>query len=198
MKIYVIIFFGVVCLLLSIGLGYYIYNSIPEKEEPTQIALEKIEDECIEEMESLNVQNDVMAANTEERKVSPNAMLVIKKYYKGCEHTTKEYTDVPKELVNLNEQEVLEYYKEWELKGFSNNEIVIYREEEGQCNEHYVLKELNGNIGIYVVDEKGIEKLKEETKISVEYLHETDKEKLIAGIQVIGNEELNAIIEDFE
>lgn len=198
-KSYIIIFFCVIFLIISMGIGYYIYKLIPsDKKETKEIALEKIEDECTEEMKSLKIENEVIASSVEEKKVSPNATLVIKKYYKKCGHTTKDYAEIPPEIVNKSEKEVAEYYNGWELKGFSSNEIVLYREEDGNCNEHYILREIAGRIGIYTIDDNNIEILKEKTQISTEYLTEADLNKLKEGIKIIGKEELNATIENFE
>ena len=200
-KVSVVIFFGVMFFIISIGLGYYAYQiSSLDKGiiENIPIAVEKIEDECTEETKSLKIENEIMASNELERKVSPNAAVVIKKYYIDCEHTTKDYTEIPKELVNLNENEVLAYYKDWTLKGFSNNEIVLYKEIEGSCNEHYILKSEEGRVNIYTIDGKGNENLKERTQISTDYLPEEDLEKLKAGVNLFGKENLNAAIEDFE
>lgn len=41
-----------------------------------------------------------LETNASEEKVSPNATLIIKKYYKKCGHTTKDYATVPEEIVN--------------------------------------------------------------------------------------------------
>lgn len=199
-KVYVIIFFCIVFVAISAVLGYYFFK-LTVADEPqgsVTIGLEKIEDECTQEGKSLKIENTVVQANAEEKKVSPNAALIIKKYYPECGHTTKDYAEIPQELVNLNEKEVAQYYKDWELKGFSNNEIVLYKEMSGICNEHYILKAEDGVIVIYTVDKDNKETLKERMQISTEYLTEEDLEKLVEGIKIFGKEDLNATIEDFE
>ena len=84
------------------------------------------------------------------------------------------------------------------IQTFSSNEIVLYKQEEGSCGEHYLLKSENGIVSIYqVLDNGNLEKI-EETEISVEYLPETDKINMEKGIEVNGKQNLNQLLEDFE
>ena len=61
-----------------------------------------------------------------------------------------------------------------------------------------MIKENNGYIAIYYLDEQGNETLKETTSIVMQYLPETDIERLKQGIHVVGDEQLNATLEDYE
>ena len=141
---------------------------------------------------------EVIEVNRSEDKVSPNATLIIKKYYRGCGHTTKDYATIPEEIVNKTQNEVKEIYKNWTLYGFSTEEIVLYKELDGICKEHYMLRALDGVIAIYIMDEQGKESLQEKTGIYIEYLPESDVKKLEQGIQAIGKEALNSVLEDYE
>ena len=76
--------------------------------------------------------------------------------------------------------------------------IVLYKELNEFCNEHYKLKIENGYVRIYEVDEQKNEKLLKSTDISSEYLTTEDLEKLKNGIEIYTKKELNKTIEDFE
>lgn len=89
-------------------------------------------------------------------------------------------------------------YSQWEVKGFSPNEIVLYRQLDGICREHYLIKELDGVIAIYVLDENESATLQEKTSIATQYLTESDLENIKQGIRANGKEELNSILEDYE
>lgn len=175
--------------------GYYIYETASEK---------KINEEDIAELARVAVQNGVninspsLITSSIEEKVSPNATLIIKKHYQVCGHTTKDYAEIPAEIVNLTEQQTKEAFSDWELKGFSANEIVILKEVTGICNEHYILKEKDGLIAVYTQDETGQETLDYLTEISTEYLTAQDQIELQNGIQAIGREQLNSALEDYE
>ena len=75
----------------------------------------------------------------------------------------------------------------------------MYKEENGFCNEHYLLIEKNGYIEVYFLDEKGEMKFMTNiVDIATELLPEKDREELKTGIKVYGKKELNKKIEDFE
>lgn len=147
-----------------------------------------------------NIQNieNTTPVVAEETKITPNTILTLKKYYKDCGHTIKDSAEVPDEMVNLTEQEVMQKYPSWKLDEFSKDEVILTRELESFCGEHYLLKEEEGKVLIYTVDGDGNKELLETTEIAFEYIPETDKIILKNGIYVYGKEELNKIREDFE
>lgn len=158
----------------------------------------KITDDCIyEEKSDENKINEIEVSEIE-TKISPNAKLIIKKYYKECGHTTEEIKNVTNDMVNKNKEEIEKLYSDYNIEKFLNNEIILKKEEEGQCNEHYIIRDENSNIVIYKVLNDGTEEVYQNTGISTEYLPETDIINLKAGVKVFGIENLNSIIEDFE
>ena len=195
MRRFLFILSVIIIFAISFICGYYIYRENKEKEWPKQIATE-ISEAVVKSNE--NAFCPSLLTSTINEKISPNATLVIKKHYKECGHTTKDYAEIPEELVNMNEEDTKENLFGWEIKGFSPDEIVIYKDVAGICNEHYVLKEKDGNIVIYVLDANEKETLSETTEISTEYLTENDLQELKRGIKAIGKEELNSILENYE
>lgn len=156
---------------------------------------EIIEDECTEEY--INEQNTTSVSSTEE-KVAANAILILKKYYTQCDHTINEYVELPQELVNMTKEEVQEQYPDWEVIGFEQGKITLYKEFEDVCGEHFKLRVEDGKVVVYIVNNDGSENLYEKTNISSEYLTETDLINMQDGLEIYGKEELNQIIEDFE
>ena len=63
---------------------------------------------------------------------------------------------------------------------------------------HYLIKNVNGFIEVYYLDENNNEYLYKKTNISTDYLTEEDIQDLDVGIEVVGNESLNKMLEDFE
>ena len=201
--------FTIICIILimltGIIFGIIIFNrkdktetnkGIEEAQETQKISKE-ITDECVDEYIELSQVQEVEATSSEE-KISPNCKLILKRYYKECEHLINEYIDVPESLVNKTRKEFEEQYKNWEIDKFTSTEIIIYREFESNCGQHYVLRNNEGKISIYKIDDNNEEKLLENTEISVEYLTEKDKVEIQNGIRVNGKEELNKRLEDFE
>lgn len=186
---------GIILFCIGIGIGYYYINI--SKEKTIQNNQIKEENDLIYNTTTKNTVRTVRT-NTGNEKVSPNATLILKKKYKKCEHTIKDYAKIPEELVNLSREEVAKKYDGWEMLGFSTKEIVLYKEYSGICNEHYVIREEKGNITIYKLDENNNETLYKNTDIAIEYLTEEDKNKLKDGIYAYSKEKLNSALEDFE
>lgn len=147
-----------------------------------------------------NVENeiDIITTSNAEIKASPNCLFVFEIYYKECKHTIIERNDIPSHCVNQTEEELQKKYEDFQIKKFTTGEIVFYREKEGICDEHYLIKEHNGYIAIYTIDSFGKETLKETTEIVTTYLPQTDIKQLKEGIKVLGQENLNATLEDYE
>ncbi len=189
----------IVILIIVFGflVGKYIYKiSTFEDNSNVEIAKsEKIEDECTAEYEYLE---EIKEANAKKEKVSPNAKLTTNIYYDECGHTTKRTSNIENKYINLTEEELAEEYNNWEIKEFTPEEITLYKEEEGICDEHYIVRQKDGLVAVYSLDNKEKETLIETTEISTEFLPLTDSEKLKGGIRVYGRENLNSLLEDFE
>lgn len=196
MKKWGIIIAFIIIFIIAIFVGNYIYDS-SNKEENT-IKSENTSNSIVNRVD-YSVRNDItINTDSEEEKISPNATLILKKHYKECDHTIKEYAEIPEEFVNLTKSEIEKEYPEWEVEKFTPLDIILIKEEEGFCNEHFILKEEQGVITVYKIDKQGEESLYDTTGISVEYLTESDKLELKNGIKVYGKEELNSMLENYE
>lgn len=195
MKRWMVILFLIIVIIVAVFVGVSIYkaqdkNDNIKQEEPNTNTENRIDNV---------VKNDVsIDINSEEEKISPNATLILKKTYKECGHSIKDYASIPEELVNLTKDQLEEQYKEWQVEKFTPLDITLVKEIEGTCKEHYKVKLKDGVIAIYEEKVDGSEVLKEITGISTEYLTENDKMELEKGIKVYGKEELNSMIEDYE
>ena len=193
------IIIGIVLTILIIIASYILFFNKEEisneiTEDNTYIS-EIIEDECTEEY--VKTRNLTTVSATEE-KLASNAILILKKYYRKCEHTINEYVELPQELVNMTEEEVQAQYLDWEVIGFEKGKLTLYKEFDEVCQEHFKLRLEGGNVVVYIVNSDGKESLYEKTGISSEYLTETDLINMQDGLEIYGKEELNQIIEDFE
>ncbi len=191
--------FGIILILIfivCIGIGVYIFriNQITHTkiEQKMQVSDEKIMDECVKEGEELAI------ANSTEKKVSPNATFIFITKYNKCGHTVKEYVEVTESDVNKTEDDIKKSYSSWNLTSFANNEIVLERELNDICREHYAVRSINDEIVIYFLDKNEKEIFYKNTGISTKYLPEEDKQSIKNGIFVTGKEELNRFLEDYE
>ena len=170
-------------------------NKLQKTKKETKIS-ENIEDECTKEYTK---ETKIEAVVATKEKISANSQLILKKYFKQCDHTINEYVEMPQELVNLTKEEVQNKYNDWKVIGFEPNKVTLYKEFDDMCGEHFKLKIEEGKIVIYQINKEGNQSIYEKTNISSEYLTQTDLISIEnGGLDVYGKEELNKLIEDFE
>ena len=100
-------------------------------------------------------------------------------------------------LVNKNKEEIEKIYKDWKIEKFTKDEVVLFKEENDICNEHYLLKNENEYVKVYKIGEHNEEVLIEDTNIAVKYLEKEDVDALNKGVAIYTREELNKSLEDF-
>lgn len=195
--------YTVIIILIGIILGFltgvYLYkiNHIDTSKLEQKIAI--IEDECTEiaELEE-NGELDLVRTNSGEEKASPNCILTLKIYYNYCGHLIEKKGKIKETEVNMTEEELKDKFQDWEVQKFTSTEIVLYKEVNELCNEHYLLKEKDNYIAIYKLDKNNKETFLETTEIPLEYLTEEDLSKIKKGIIIYTDKELNRTLEDFE
>lgn len=198
-----IIILIIAAIVIGIIVGLSIYNKNQNTknniiENEIKEISKKITDECTEEYEKIKEAKLEIEANSNEEKISPNCLLTLKRYYKECNHLINEYIDVPQNLVNRTQENLKEEYPNWEVEKYSSTQIILYKELDSSCGQHFILRNDNDKITIYRINENNEEEVYEKTEIAVDYLTETDKVEIQNGIRVNGIEELNQLIEDFE
>ena len=205
-----IVFYGILIFIFSIGIGF-VFSKLWVNQKLSDGNLKVVGDElhflnesnkniveAKDRDEENLISNEVLQASAIEEKILPTAEFAMKKVYNECGHFKFEYAELPQELVNLTEEELEAYYKDWEIEEFSPSKIILTKEINSLCDEHFIIKlgekyvqvfhlELDGNLVVY-----------ETTDISREYLPEEDIKKLEEGIYVFGEGKLNSVLEDFE
>jgi len=179
----------------GIVIGYTMYSLQNTKQTPmdeTRLAEEnggKTENE---------VQNEMVPVVAQAKKIQPNTTVIVKEYYTKCDHLLQEEQVAKDILVNMTEEELQAYYKDYKIEEFSEPEVILYKECKEWCPKHYILKNEDGVIVIYRLNAQGKETLLETTDILVAYLPPEDQQRLTEGIALIGDELLNSTLEDFE
>lgn len=202
MKKSIIISAIIVLFILGTVIGTILIKKFSDqKKTETQIAeqnQEEIYDECTDEYEEMVESNTLVEETSSEgEKISPNCSIVFRRHYNDCGHTIEQYSSVPTELVNKTEEDLQQQYEGWTIEEFSRNQIILYREFDSECGEHYILREKDGKVVVYLKT-GDTEELVEETDIATEFLTETDRIELQNGIEANGRVELNQLIEDYE
>lgn len=189
------IFWGIVLFIISLMVGYFYGQRIFK-------GTALVEDNTIKSNNIINNNidtNTVIQTSYEDIKILPSTNLGFRKLYKGCNHTSFEFVELPSELVNKNKEEVEEAYGDWKVEEFYENKVVLYKEVEGICDEHFLITLGEQFVEIYkFTDENNNKVLYSTTDISKEYLTQQDILKLKNGIKLYGKDQLNSVIEDFE
>lgn len=182
-----VIFYSILIFMFSILIGFF-YARI-WKSNNSDVALD-----------NNNIISNTLITETywAEEKLSFNSTFALKKYYDECGHFEFNYAELPIELVNLTKAEIEELYSDWTVEEFSSSGVVLSKEEDNICNDHYVLKLNNDNIDVYHLEQNGEESLYKSTNIIKEYLTQSDISNLKTGIYVYGKGNINSVIEDFE
>lgn len=198
MKKYTIIAIILVGIILGFLTGLYLYKINRVDDIDREIVAETIEDDCTAIAQLNDEVSNIIETSETEEKTSPNCIITLKVYYEVCEHLIETRKNIEEAQVNLTEDELKQKFPEWEIQKFTSNEIVLYKEVNEFCNEHFLLKEEEGYITIYKLDENNKAEFFQTTEFSIEYLAEEDLSKIRNGIKVYTEKELNKTLEDFE
>ena len=174
---------------IALGVVVHLYND--EK-------MEKVTIDQVKEAQKTLLNKTVIQTATQEKKSSPNAYITFETYYTKCGHSEISKKRILPEDANMTEEELKEKYKEYNLKIFTDDEIIFYRELNEMCNNHFIIKEKDNRIAIYNIDKEGNEILKNTTDIETKYLPEEDVKLLQRGIKANSQNELQQILSDYE
>lgn len=174
---------------ITIGMIAHIYSDN---------TLEKASLREIEKVNELIKQENVIATANNKEKSSPNCEIIFETHYNECGHTEIEHKVIESNDVNKDEEYFKNKYNEWKVKSFKPDEINLYKEINGICKKHYIIKEKDGYIAVYTIDLGGNQELKEVTDIYTKYLPEEDIKLLEKGIMANGDNELREKLGDFE
>lgn len=205
-----IVFYGILIFIFSIGIGF-VFSKLWVNQKLSDANLKVVGDElhflnesnkniveAKDRDEENLISNEVLQASAIEEKILPTAEFAMKKVYNECGHFKFEYAELPQELINLTEEELEAYYKDWEIEEFSPSKIILTKEINSLCDEHFIIKLGEKYVQVFHLEPDGNLVVYETTDISREYLPEEDIKKLEEGIYVFGEGKLNSVLEDFE
>ena len=191
-----------ICIAIVLGMVSGIAYAILDRNNLQEAQINEIRkvNELIESniVKTNGIHEDVVATSGSDVKISPNAYIIFEKHYTDCGHTIIQKQQIEASEVNKDEEYFKNAYSDWEIESFTTDEVKLYKEFHGSCDEHYLITVNDENIVVYSIDSDGNRTLKEETDIPVQYLPEEDVELLKQGIPAYGQNELAKKLEDFE
>lgn len=191
-----------ICIAILLGMIGGILYAIIDRNNLQEAQINEIRkvNELIESniINSNKIEDEIIATSGSDVKLSPNAYIIFEKYYTDCGHTIIQKEKVQDGEVNKNEEYFKNAYSDWKIECFTADEVKLYKEFQGNCDEHYLITIDDENIVVYSIDDAGNRTLKEKTDIPVQYLPNEDIELLQKGITAYGQNELAKKLEDFE
>ena len=191
-----------ICIAIVLGMIGGIIYAIIDRNNLQEAQINEIRkvNELIESniINTNKIQDEIIATSGSNVKLSPNAYIILEKYYTNCGHTIIQKEKVQDSEVNKDEEYFKNAYSDWTIESFTTDEVKLYKDFQGSCDEHYLITVNDENIVVYSIDNEGNRTLKEETDIPVQYLPEEDVELLKQGITAYGQNELAKKLEDFE
>ena len=149
-------------------------------------------------LESVHFADESLSTSYSRISLSPNAELSFIKHYSICGHSIKTIEKISNEMVNLDFDNFSKLYSDWNISKFESNYVELTKEISGYCGEHYIVKDLNGIIAVYLLDMNNNLSLLRQTEIITKYLPEGDVKDLCDGVVIYGKDNLNAYLENFE
>lgn len=124
-----------------------------------------------------------------------NCSLILETKYKKCGHIITEYKKIDSSKYDCI-ADIEKDYRGYEVTLFSSDKIIMNREVNGLCPEHYIIKDHDGYVTVYWEQKDGKDyKIKEITNIRVKTLSLQEQQMLQSGIKAY-KEELFQRLED--
>ncbi len=163
---------------LSLGLGYALTTKDQEKQK-------------------LPTQEQTILVGKKEITVKKEGKIIYQYYYTKDAITKEVEEPVPDFLEGLNREQMQSIYNGWQIVYFSPEKVILRCSVEGKSSEVFVLKEYEGYLAVFTEDINKKMKLKELTQVPISVLPEPERQQLIEGIYVLGEENLVKLLSDF-
>lgn len=189
--------------ILLVMLSYFSFDLCRSKDTPKRPMIPETKNITVQPDQNLsgNLQNqsnidEVESNRPEEQSIRPSTILIIEKMFTRCGHIIRNQSQTPSDLVNLTEKQLKLAYKDWIIKKFSPEKVIISQNIDSKCPNHFILKAKDGLVAVYYQTPVNDISLKEVTPILVENLRSKDKERLESGIKIESQQELAQALED--
>lgn len=174
-------------------IGYSLYKPMNENEE-TEIKKSEVPLNTNDLYKNL----EKNVGKFETPKITPSTKIKYEYYYKK-DNITEYFEDVPPYFfINLTRNDLENKFKDWNIKSFSEKEVVMQKVLDEESTQHYILSEYDGYIAIFYEKEINGTNLKDITSIHINSFPPEEQEKIKKGIKIKGKEELIKILQDYD
>lgn len=168
-----------------------------QKEQELLQALIKAQDDS---SYNVNKDNELTVTNCNDT-IDCETQLIYKTLYTQCDDVKEDMQRPTPDLIGLNKDGFEEYLiknqLDWEIESFSKERVVLLKQINKVCPDHYLVSVNGGYIAIYKYNEDSEKELIKQTDIPINILPIVDQEKLQKGILVNTKDEVNQLLEDY-
>ncbi|HZJ58114.1 MAG TPA: hypothetical protein VFD89_07760 [Clostridia bacterium] len=131
--------------------------------------------------------------------ITGDTFLVFEKKYQKCGHKRVEERTAGEDEIGLSIQSITLKFPEWNITEYTTERVVFVREVNDFCPGHFILKDRDGLVVIYMpTDEGDVYKSVEETQISTGALPAEIQDEIRKGLVLDTLEEVEHFMENLE
>ncbi|MBE6011148.1 MAG: hypothetical protein E7234_01150 [Lachnospiraceae bacterium] len=187
----ILVLLGAVVLGVGAYFSYGIFNNPSQK--PEQLANTALLPETPKD-------TDIEANNIKEEeivKIKPYTKMIYEYYYKDDRNTERSEEEPPHFMIGKTKEEMEITFDQWEIVKFTEEEVIMRRQMEGSSAQNYIVGVQDGYVAVFYNEAIDGAKIKEITDTPVSALPEDERQKLLDGISISGEEALMRLLEDY-
>lgn len=123
------------------------------------------------------------------------AELEFKVFYTKCGHLHLLYRILPEAYIGLGRQEITQKFAGWIIDSYAPDRVAFLKAVDGKCPRHLVVTISGGRVVVFYDNEKN--EIRQVTSILERNLKAEDRQKLLGGINIDSEEDLQRLLEDF-
>lgn len=187
----ILVLVGAVVLGVGAYYSYGVFNNPSQKPE-------SLANSALIPEESKNTGIETNTIKEEEIvKVKPYTKMIYEYYYKGDKNTERAEEAPPHFMIGKTKAEMEITFDQWEIVKFTEEEVIMRRQMEGSSTQNYIVGVQDGYVAVFYNEAIDGAKIKEVTDTPISALPEDEKQKLLNGISISGEEALLRLLEDY-
>ncbi len=193
-------------LLLVIGFtfGYNFTDILNKEDESQQIDLKNPEQNSIERVNKNNEDKNI-ATNSIAKKedtITSNTQIIFETEYLKSECIDKEVVKPPKDVLGMNEKEIKNYYKDWNIINFDTEELILHKDIDSYSPNNYKIgvaeKDNEKYIAVYRFNKEGEELVDYISQTPISMLSKKEQEKFLQGMIFDNIDEVYRMLENYD
>lgn len=134
-----------------------------------------------------------------EEVIAPDTLVIFERYYTICGDKRVEERKAKEHEVGLRREEAKLKFSDWDMDEFSTQRVVFTMEIDDYCPGHFVVRDRDGMVVIYMPSEEGSEfKSIEETGIPTISLPPDIQDEIHKGLSMDSLEDIEHFMENLE